>query len=207
MRCEVCGQDFLATHNCPGPLLPTDPDKSTAPEGFALFHYLGEGYRIIRWDDSAIRRVMNDPRVLPYGVLIWAAANIVPLLALLSYSPRTRMLLASSRIISGILALLVIGAVLALIQLGICHVIARSFFGGKGTFMQILRPLLLASIVYVLFAIPIAGVFVGSIAWVAVMMMVFQEAHGMQPLTAFLLSAVVGVVLRLLSGFFFKTPL
>jgi hypothetical protein len=47
---------------------------------------------------------------------------------------------------------------------------------------------------------------VAGLAWTAVMMMVFEEVHGIEPLTAFLLSAAVGVGLRLTLYFLVKTP-
>jgi len=51
--------------------------------------------------------------------------------------------------------------------------------------------------VYVLAPIPLFGMLLGGIAWIAVVMMVFQEVHGMEPLTAFLLSAGVGIAIRI----------
>jgi hypothetical protein len=183
------------------------PQENIAPPaGFALFHYLHEAWRIVFWDDAAIRRIKDDQRELPYGILIWVAANALPVIVMTLYVP------AVARQFSGIGGLitlafvLVYAAVWGLIHMGICHLLAKHFCGGEGNFIQIIRPLLLASIVYVALAIPILGTLVAGIAWVAVMMMVFEEVHAIEPLTAFLLSAGVGIALRLLQYFAFKTP-
>jgi hypothetical protein len=49
-----------------------------------------------------------------------------------------------------------------------------------------------------LFLIPFIGPLAAGIAWIAVFAMVFQEVHGVEPLTAFLYSASVGVVFFLI---------
>lgn len=206
MRCEVCGQSFLTTHSCPGPIVVIPLENIAPPAGFALFHYLHEAWRIVLWDDAAIRRIKDDKRELPYGILIWIVANALPVLVMTIYVP------AVARQFSGMGGLitlglaLVYGAVWGLIHMGICHLLAKYFCAGEGKFIQIIRPLLLASIVYVATVVPILGAIAAGIAWVAVMMMVFQEVHDMEPLTAFLLSAGVGVALRIIQYFAFKSP-
>ena len=81
-------------------------------------------------------------------------------------------------------------------HIGICHLFAKWFFAGDGHFVNLVRPLLFATIVYVLVPIPFFGMFLSGIAWIAVVMMVFQEVHGMEPLAAFLLSASEGIAIR-----------
>jgi hypothetical protein len=83
---------------------------------------------------------------------------------------------------------------------------AKYFCAGQGNFIQIIRPLLLAQIVYLLLLIPIAGPWVAAIASVAVMVMVFHEVHGIEFLSAFLLSAGVGLALRLIFNYFLHRP-
>jgi len=179
---------------------------SAAPQGFALGHYLGLAWRIVRWDDASIREAMDDPRVLPYGVLIWCTANALPLFAVIGLLSLRGIRILPGRIFAVIGMGLVYAAIYGLVHMGICHLLAKYFCSGGGKFIQIIRPLLLASIVYVLLVIPLAGPVVAAIAWVAVMMMVFQEVHGIEPLTAFLLSAGVGVALKLISYYFIHTP-
>jgi hypothetical protein len=83
---------------------------------------------------------------------------------------------------------------LGLLQIGICHLFAKWFFAGDGHFINLLRPLLFATIVYVFS--PILSI-VSALAWIAVVMMVFEEVHKIEPLTAFLLSAGVGLGIRI----------
>jgi hypothetical protein len=71
---------------------------------------------------------------------------------------------------------------------------------GEGRFVEILRPLLLGSVVLVLLTIPYVGIFAAAIAWVCVFAMVFQEIDGVEPLSSYLLSAVVGIAFRILES-------
>jgi len=206
MKCEVCGLEYGMSHNCPGPIPATAESQNPAPPGFALWHYLGEAWRIVRWDDAAIRRVKDDPRVMPYGIFIWAATNTIALLVILYSRVRNPRLLRPGPLLFVILFSLLYSATLSLLQMGIVHFVARFFCAGEGRFVQVLRPLLLASFVYVLQVIPIAGVLIAGLAFVAVMVMVFDEVHGMPQLTAFLVSAAAGVGLRILTGDIFRPP-
>lgn len=204
MFCDECGQEFLVRHSCPGPI--PAGDILAPPEGFALFYYLGEAWRIVRWDDAAIRRIKDDKRELPYGILIWCVANALPVLLIATYTPKLARQFSDFGGIFTLLYLLAYGAALGITQMGICHLLAKWFCAGEGKFIQIIRPLLLASIVNVALASPLFGLLLAGLAWTAVMMMVFQEVHGIEPLTAFLLSAAVGVALRLTLYFLVKTP-
>jgi len=105
-----------------------------------------------------------------------------------------------------LLILLAYQAVLGLLHIGLCHLLAKWFCAGDGHFVQVIRPLLLASIVFIVLAVPIIGALAAGLAWIAVVMMVFEEVHGVEPLTAFLLSAGVGVTLRILQFLLFKSP-
>jgi hypothetical protein len=195
MRCEVCGRNYGVAHNCAG--IPAAAEVSDVPapsQGFALFHYVQEAFRIATWDDAAIRRTMNDSNAILYGVFIYMSAVAMQLV-----TPVARFLLAGrfehAIIIAASLAILLIGAmILDLIRVAICHALSKWFAAGSGKFAQLLGPLLLGSIVYVLVPIPFVGPLAGGIAWICVFAMVFQEVHGIEPLTAFLFSAAVGVV-------------
>jgi hypothetical protein len=199
MQCNVCGLEYGMSHNCPGPITSTGA-PSAIPEGAGLGYYLEKAWRIVRWDEVAIREVMDDRRALPYGVLIWTVSNTLPMLVLFG------LVVSGPRLLILLSLLLVYAAAYSLVHIGICHLIAKYFCAGNGKFMQILRPLLLASLVYILLAIPIAGTFVAAIVWVAAMMTVFQEVHGMEPLTAFLISAAVGVALRVGAHYLLHFP-
>ncbi len=195
MKCEVCGQDFGVAHNCAGIAAAAEvSDVPAPPQGFALFHYLQEAFRIATWDDAAIRRTMNDPNAILYGVLIYAFAVAMQLA-----TPVARFLLAGrfehAMIVAASLAILIIAAAAVdLVRIAVCHALSKWFVAGSGKFTQLLGPLLLGSIVYTLVLIPFIGPLAAGIAWVCVFAMVFQEVHGIEALTAFLFSAAVGVV-------------
>lgn len=198
MVCAVCGMEYLTVHNCPGPPVVSVADGTAPPTGFALFYYLREAWRIVCWDDAAIRRIAADSRVLPYGLFVWALTNLFVYGAtILIMSGRVRHFVIW-RLILGAIITLPVAACVGLLHIGICHLFAKWFFAGDGHFVNLLRPLLLATMVYVLAPIPIFGILLGGIAWIAVVMMVFQEVHGMEPLTAFMLSAGVGIGLRII---------
>lgn len=198
MVCAVCRMEYLTVHNCAGPATVSVADGTAPPSGFALFYYLREAWRIVTWDDAAIRRIAADPRSLPYGLLVWALTNLfVYAVTILEMSGRVRHFVIW-RIVLGAVITLPIAALIGLVHIGTCHLFAKWFFAGEGHFVNLVRPLLFATIVYVLVPIPILGMLLGGIAWTAVAMMVFQEVHGMEPLTAFLLSAGVGVAIRII---------
>jgi hypothetical protein len=199
MKCEACGQEFLTTHSCNGPIQAAAEPENPHPQGFALFHYLAEAWRIVRWDDAAIRRVKDDPRVLPYGILIWLLANAIPFLLLVYLWAKKPSNLTPERVLFAFATALLYGAILGLVQIGIVHLIAKYFCGGDGDFIQLLRPLLLASFIYILQAIPVAGTLIAGLAWVCVMVMVFDVVDGMSQLTTFFVSGAVGVGLRILA--------
>ncbi|HLK03974.1 MAG TPA: hypothetical protein VKT53_05995 [Candidatus Acidoferrum sp.] len=199
MKCEVCGQDYGVSHNCAGiAAAPDVSDVPPPPQGFALGHYLKEAFRIATWNDAAIRRTMNDPNAILYGVIIYAAVVSLQL----AY-PILRFLAAGryehATIIAASLAILIFAAALLdFLKVGICHFLSKWFSAGTGRFTQLLGPLLLGSIVYALYVIPFLGPFAAGIAWIAVFAMVFQEIHGVEPLTAFLYSASVNVAFFLI---------
>lgn len=94
-------------------------------------------------------------------------------------------------LIVGVVFMLVCTGVIVVIQLGLCHLIAKWFFGATGTFVGVLRPLLLAWFVKLL--IPFLGMLAAAIAWTAVPMMVFEEVDGIGRLQAFGISAGINV--------------
>jgi|SRR5579863_1660346 hypothetical protein len=208
MICEVCGSGYEADHVCGGTVATGVGAPGTVPKGFALGHYLRLAWRIVRWDDSAVREVMNDSRSLPYGILIWSGSIVLPALLLFGFVGlrSNRLPVTFPQFVGMVEFVLISAAIYGFVHMGICHLMAKYFCAGQGSFIQIIRPLLLAEIVYLLLVIPFVGWLVAAIAWVAVMVMVFQEVHGIEPLSAFLLSASVGVALKLMSHFVLHTP-
>jgi len=204
MKCEACGLDYQETHNCSA--VPPTEEQLIAAEGSGFGHYLREAWRIVRWDDLAIRRVKDDPNALGYGLLIWTATNAISLLVILYTRSRHPERISPVAVLFLVAISLLYAATLGLIQLGIVHLAAKFFCAGEGKFVQVLRPLLLASFVYILQVIPVAGILIAGLAWVCVMVMVFDEVHGMPQLTSFLVSAGAGVALRILTGDIFRMP-
>jgi len=87
---------------------------------------------------------------------------------------------------------LIIMGVITFVQLGLCHLIAKWFFGANGKFLEIMRPLLLGCWVNCLALIPV-GMLLAGIGWTAVLMMVFEEVDGIERLQAFGISAGINI--------------
>jgi hypothetical protein len=188
MQCPVCGMNYGVSHNCSGvaPILSPE-EAASAPEGIAPIYYLRLAFNIARWDDVAIRRASRDPHALPYGVIFsMISAAIIFLVTAL---PRmlTREGATARTIFWGLL-----------IQFGLCHLIARWFLGATGTFLGVLRPLLLGWFVNGLILIPVVGALASAIAWTAVLMMVFEEVDGIGRLPALLISAGINALFLVL---------
>jgi hypothetical protein len=172
------------------------------------------------WDDAAIRRVMDDGRALPYGVMFWVVANVVPWLLFNCFGPpSTRVPLSGHTLLKLMISMATV-AVGMVLQLGIVHLVAKFFCAGDGTLLQVLRPMSLASIILLVEAVPpliglligetawatlgLVAYLLGNIAWVAVMVMVFDVVDGMDQIVAFVtsiasvfgLSTVAGYLIR-----------
>ncbi|MGC0776933.1 MAG: hypothetical protein WCD68_06980, partial [Candidatus Acidiferrum sp.] len=188
--------------NCPGPLSAAGLDILTAglqaPTDGRIGYYLGEAFKIVRWDDVAIRRNAKDRRATLYGVLIWSAAALVIVLArtlpaLNSAITRANPITLMIAIIVGVTFGFVLIAVITFLQLGLCHLIAKWFFGATGRFVEVMRPLLLGWFVNCFLLIPVAGMLLAAIGWTAVLMMVFEEVDGIRRLQAFGISAGINI--------------
>lgn len=80
MQCAVCGQSYGLTHACPGIAAPV-PLEETGPSPrlrFDPLHYFSEAFKILRWDDAAVRRASRDNNALLYGFVILLAASALP---------------------------------------------------------------------------------------------------------------------------------
>jgi hypothetical protein len=191
--------EYGLAHNCAGVAPAPDPSASVPPPaGFAPNYYLVEAVRIATWNDAAIARAAQNPKALPYGIFIWAVAIALPLLI------RIALLLAGgdsrqARAVALQLAVLLPAtAIYELARIGTCHLFAKWFCAGTGSFAGVIRPLLLGSIVAVLILVPYIGFFAAAIASIAVFMMTFAEVHRIPAMQAFLLSAGVGVAFQMI---------
>jgi hypothetical protein len=194
MKCELCGQEYGLAHNCAGvaPSL-THEEAAPPPDGFAPLYYLRLAINIVRWDDISIRRASRDSKAGFYGAFFWAVtATVILVFTALPQMLRTMNVPGPAMTIGLVVGLifgLVIMAVITFIQLGLCHLIAKWFFGGTGTFTGIMRPLLLGWIVNVLILIPVVGLVAAGVGWTAVLMLVFEEIDGIGRLQAFFIAA------------------
>jgi len=202
MKCDVCGLEYGLSHNCPGPLTAAGQDILNAgleaPKDGGLAYYLSEAVKIVRWDDVAIRRNAKDRRATLYGLLFWMASIL--LILLVTTLPLMNRTLPNAnpiaRIIGAIVGLtfgFILMAAITFTQLGLCHLIAKWFFGATGRFVEVMRPLLLGWFVNCLALIPVAGMLLAAIGWTAVLMMVFEEADGIGRLQAFGISAGINI--------------
>ncbi len=198
MRCDLCGMDYGLSHNCSGiaPVL-TDEEAAPPPGGFSPGYYLRLAFNIVRWDDIAIRRASRDSNVIYYGAFLWiVAATIVlvgtalPQMLAAIHAPGPAMVIG---VVVGMSVGLAVMAILTFVQLGLCHLIAKWFFGGTGSYLGVMRPLLLGWFVNCLVLIPVVGMLASGIAWTAVLMMVFEEVDGIGRLQAFGISAGINV--------------
>jgi hypothetical protein len=199
MKCDVCGQEYGVAHNCPGVVAAsmTQEEAAPFPAGFAPLYYLRLAFNIARWDDISIRRASRDPKAGIYGAALWAIAGMI----ILGFTALPQMLRTihapGPALIIGLGVGLIFGLVamglITFIQLGLCHLIAKWFFGATGTLLGVMRPLLLGWFVNGLILIPVVGLLASGIAWTAVLMMVFEEVDGIGRLQAFAISAGINV--------------
>jgi hypothetical protein len=175
----------------------TEEEAAPPPTGFALLYYLRLAFKIVCWDDVAIRRASRDFKSGIYGLFFWisAAAIILAFTALpqmlrtMNFSGPVAIISLALGLIFGLFAM----GIITLVQLGLCHLIAKWFFGATGTYITVMRPLLLGWFVNTLILIPVVGMWASGIAWTAVLMLVFEEVDGIGRLQAFLISAGINI--------------
>jgi hypothetical protein len=184
----------------------TQEEAAPPPEGFAPLYYFRLAFNIARWDDLSIRRASRDFKAGVYGAVLWAiTATVILVFTVLPQMLRRMPSSAPGRnvgfVVGLIFALLLMGIV-TFVQLGLCHAIAKWFFGGTGTLSGVMRPLLLGWFVNGLMLIPVVGPLAAAVAWTAVLMLVFEEVDGIGRLQAFLIAAGINIcfiALRLIS--------
>jgi hypothetical protein len=200
MQCNVCGLEYGMSHNCPGPITGVGISDASlqAPADAGFGYYLGQGWKIVCWDDVAIRRNARDPRATFFAVPIWLAAIAVVILgtilpAMSNVMPKTNNAMFLVGLVVGLIFAFVAAASITFIQLGLCHLIAKWFFGAKGRFIEVMRPLLLGWFVNILAIIPVAGTLLAAIGWTAVLMMVFEEVDEIERMQAFGIAAGINI--------------
>jgi hypothetical protein len=195
--------EYAGAHECAADAPLRVPEEMLPPpDGICPGYYLGMAFRIVGWDGAAIRRTANDPDTLFYGVVFSTIAAALIFLVTALHKMVTREGATAGTIFWGVLLGLVFvcvysGAV-AVIQIGVCHSIARWFLGGTGTLFGVMRPALLGWFVNCLSTIPVVGPPAAAIAWAAVLTRILEEVNSISRLQAFLISAGInGVFLAL----------
>jgi hypothetical protein len=154
---------------------------------------------IARCEDEAILAASRDNNALTYGAIFWLIGQ------LLLFAPGVARYMAVGveinwfLVTAGITMLILSGAVLVLAQYAICHLLARWWFGARGTYLGVLRAMLLGSIVMWLAVIPYVGMTVAGLWNIAILMRVFEEVDGIERMKAFGLALVVGLVFMALA--------
>jgi hypothetical protein len=192
MICANCGQSYGITHNCSGIAPQTESEERPAKIGFPPAYYFMQGWKIIFWDDAAIRRNSRDPNALFYGILFWIFGASLPLLFNIALARSNGVTIDPHRLTFG-LAMVPAGILLEFLRFGICHFLAKQFFGGDGNFMPLIRALFLGSVASWLVLVPVIGPLLAAIGSTIVIMVVFEEIDHIERLQAFLLAVGVNI--------------
>lgn len=209
MRCKDCGAEYVSYHDCPGPSPERQAEllEPVPPLQFAPIRYFREGLAIALWNERAIRRAALDNNALLYGFVFWSIGMFLRILheilleTLLNTEQGYSRVDVLSRISADFVGLFVAVALLTVMYFGLCHLLARWLFDASGTFLGILRPLMLGSIVTWLIIIPFVGDFLVRAWWgVAILLWVFEEVDGIERLQALYISVglPVGIFLLIL---------
>lgn len=186
------------THSCPGPVATESfaAAKWPVPVGFAPVRYFRQALAIARLDDTAVMAASLDRKAVLYGWSIWVLGQL--LLVAGTFWARGRGLAEINWVVAlpTVLFVVLLGMILMLAQYGLCHLLARWWFGARGTYAGVLRALLLGSIVTWLGVVPYVGVIIAGFWAIAVMMIVFEDVDGIGRLKAFGLSLVIGFIFQ-----------
>jgi hypothetical protein len=198
-ECATCGQIYGITHTCPGPVVSATlpPEKVwTTPSGFAPLYYLRLAIGVARFEDAAILAASRDEMAFAYGAFIWVFSRLVlysvPVFPLFRAAARG-FTVNWSRIVVAIAISTLVDAMVFFAQYGLAHSLARWWFGARGTYVQVMRAMLMGSIVMFSLPIPFVGPIVGGLWMVAILMRVFEEVDGVDRLKAFGLSFGIGL--------------
>jgi len=201
MQCAVCGQEYGVTHVCAGIAPLTTPEETAAPPRlrFAPLHYFGEAVKILCWDDAAVRRASRDNNSLLYGFVILAITPALPLALLVLRSAGLGYPIPWDLLVRRYALTLVIALIWMILQIGLAHLLAKTLFEAKGTYVAIMRAYLLGQLFQWLVVVPFIGGILSGLCGIAVLMMVFEEVDGIERMKAFGLAAAIGVAFWILS--------
>ena len=195
MRCEACGLEYGGSHECTGIAHAIPEEALPPPPGICPGYYLRMAFHIAFLDVTAIRRVSRDPDALFYGAAYSTLAAVAVFLVTALHKMLTREGATSGTIFWGLLLgitfVCVYLGVIALIQVGMAHFIARTMLDGTGTFFEVLRPAFLGWFVNFLTVIPVVGPPAAALAWTAVMARVLNAVDSLSPAKSVLIAGTI----------------
>jgi hypothetical protein len=145
MKCEVCGMEYGLSHHCSGiPPLMSVEESAPPPTGFSPGYYLALAFNIARWDEVAIRRASRDDKAAYYGALLWVVAAMLVMIGTALPRILAAVHFGGLAMIFGVIIGIRVGiaamVLLTFIQLSLCHLIAKWFFGGSGSYWGLCAP-------------------------------------------------------------------
>jgi hypothetical protein len=196
MQCAVCGQDYGLTHTCTGIAPLTTAEESAPAPGlrFAPVYYFKEALKILCWDDAAVRRASTDNNSLLYGFLILLIAPAFPFGLLTLRNMNLGYSVPWGLIASRYLMVLIYSLIWIFLQIGLSHILAKTLFDAKGSYVAIMRAYLLGQLFQWLVIVPVVGGMLAGLGGIAVLMLVFEEVDGIERMKAFGLAASIGVI-------------
>jgi hypothetical protein len=204
MLCAVCGQPDEINHDCKE-IVPWGVEQDPPPaSGLAIGYFLKQAIKIIRWDDAAVYRAVHDTRAFYAGILCWLIGQLFPVIAGTAIAVSNGGRFYPALFFKFVAIFLPFAAVYDFVRYGICHLIAKLFFGAKASFSALIRPILLGSLVATLAVVPVVGLFLAGAGTIAIVMLVFEEVDHIERMQAFMISAAVNIAA--LIGFVMLVP-
>ena len=197
MICAVCGQSYGITHNCPNVAPLVESEEPPSKLSFPPAYYFMQGWKIVFWDDAAIRRNSRDPNALVYGILFWIIGAALPLSLNLLIAASNGVRLEPSRVALSF-GIVIAGILVEFLRFGLCHLLAKQSFGGDGTYLPLVRALFLGMVASWLSVVPVLGPLLAGIGSTIVIMVVFEELDHIERMQAFLLAVGVNVTFAVL---------
>jgi hypothetical protein len=198
-KCPVCGQTYGITHACPGASAPWPAVAEVVPpSGFAPAYYFRQAIGIARLEDAPILRASRDENAFIHGLMVWAFGQFLLFIGLVSPVLTRASEVNWFLVAFQFSAFLVLDGIIYFSQYAVCHLLARVMLGARGTYLGLLRAMLLGSVVTWLGWIPFIGVVLAGLWGIAVLMRVFEEVEQVERLKAFTLAVIVGIGFQIL---------
>ena len=194
-KCSVCGLEYGLTHACAGipPLVNPEETAPAPPLRFAPLYYLGEAYKILTWDDAAIRRASKDNNSLLYGFVIIAIGCAFSFNTLIVRSLQLNYPIPWNLLLPRYAFVVFYTMVWLIAQIGLAHALAKIFFDARGSYLGVLRAYMMGQMFRWLIIFPAIGGFLAGLGSIAALMMAFEEVDEVDRMKAFGLASAIGV--------------